>query len=306
MLSGQSFVTGGWGPDETLRAPDSPDVCASLTNTHAGFETPCGSYAHFKLTRYLLRVTRDARYGDSMERVMYNTVLGAKPLMADGRTFYYSDYNFAGRKVYRDDQHWACCSGTLPQVATDYRINTYFRDPQGVWVNLYIPSTLRWTQDGAQITLTQESQYPFDSMVQFKVNPSQPRDFTLNFRIPAWASGASISINGRRWPIEITPGTFAVIHRQWNTGDRIELDLPMTTRLEPVDLQHPQIVAPVYGPVVLFAITDTPPSLTRADLLSAKRVDQRTWQVNTASAPLKLLPFTDIGEEQYSTYLRVT
>jgi DUF1680 family protein len=306
MLSGQSFVTGGWGPDETLRAPDSPDVCASLTNTHASFETPCGSYAHFKLTRYLLRVTRDARYGDSMERVMYNTVLGAKPLMADGRTFYYSDYNFAGRKVYRDDQHWACCSGTLPQVATDYRINTYFRDPQGVWVNLYIPSTLRWTQDGAQIALTQESRYPFDSMVQFKVNPSQPRDFTLNFRIPAWASGASISINGRRWPIEITPGTFAVIHRQWNTGDRIELDLPMTTRLEPVDLQHPQIVAPVYGPVVLFAITDTPPSLTRADLLSAKRVDQRTWQVNTASAPLKLLPFTDIGEEQYSTYLRVT
>ena len=58
MLSGQSFVTGGWGPDETLRAPDSPEVCASLTNTHASFETPCGSYAHFKLTRYLLRVTR--------------------------------------------------------------------------------------------------------------------------------------------------------------------------------------------------------------------------------------------------------
>lgn len=306
MLAVQSFVTGGWGPDETLRAPDSPDVCASLTNTHASFETPCGSYAHFKLTRYLLRVTRDARYGDSMERVMYNTVLGAKPLMADGRTFYYSDYNFAGRKVYRDDQHWACCSGTLPQVAADYRINTYFRDPQGVWVNLYIPSTLRWTQDGAQIALTQESRYPFDSMVQFKVNSSQPRDFTLNFRIPAWAGGASLSINGRRWPSETTPGTFAVIHRQWNAGDHIELDLPMTTRLEPVDLQHPQIVAPVHGPVVLFAITDAPPSLTRADLLSAKRVDRRTWQVNTASPPLKLLPFTDIGEEQYSTYLRVT
>ena len=306
MLSEQSFVTGGWGPDETLRAPDSPDVCASLTNTHASFETPCGSYAHFKLTRYLLRVTRDARYGDSMERVMYNTVLGAKPLMADGRTFYYSDYNFAGRKVYRDDQHWACCSGTLPQVAADYRINTYFRDPQGVWVNLYIPSTLRWTQNDAQIALTQESQYPFDSVMQFKMKTSRPRDFTLNFRIPAWASGASISINGRRWETGITPGTFAVIHRQWNTGDRIELDLPMTTRLEPVDPKHPQIVALVFGPVVLFAITDTPPSLTRADLLAAKRVDRRTWQAKTTGAPLKLLPFTDLGEEQYSTYLRVT
>lgn len=87
MLAEQSFATGGWGPDETLRAPGSPDVCASLDHTHNSFETPCGSYAHFKLTRYLMRVTRDSKYGDSMERVMYNTVLGAKPLMADGEPF---------------------------------------------------------------------------------------------------------------------------------------------------------------------------------------------------------------------------
>jgi hypothetical protein len=99
MLSKQSFATGGWGPDETLRAPGSGDVHASLTGSHSSFETPCGGYAHFKLTRYLLRVTRDSKYGDSMERMMYNTVLGAKPLMADGRTFYYSDYNFHGHKV---------------------------------------------------------------------------------------------------------------------------------------------------------------------------------------------------------------
>ena len=96
MVQEQSFATGGWGPDETLRAPGSDDVYASLTNTHHSFETPCGSYAHFKLTRYLLRVTRDARYGDSMERMMYNTVLGAKPLEENGEAFYYSDYNFDG------------------------------------------------------------------------------------------------------------------------------------------------------------------------------------------------------------------
>ena len=99
----------------------------SLTKTHSGFETPCGSYAHFKLTRYLLRVTGDPRYGDSMERMMYNTILGAKPLESDGRTFYYSDYNFKGSKVY-SPHRWPCCSGTLPQVAADYRINAYFRD----------------------------------------------------------------------------------------------------------------------------------------------------------------------------------
>jgi hypothetical protein len=306
MLAEQSFVTGGWGPDETLRAPGSSDVCDSLEKTHNSFETPCGSYAHFKLTRYLLRVTRDSKYGDSMERVMYNTVLGAKPLMADGRTFYYSDYNFNGRKTYHDGQHWSCCSGTLPQVAADYRLNIYFRDARDIWVNMYIPSTLRWKQGGADVVLTQESQYPFESVVTFKVSTLQPGDFTLNFRIPAWAEGASISINGRRTQGRLTPGTFAAVNRQWNDGDRIELDLPAKTRLEAVDPQHPQTVALLFGPLVLMALTDSPPAVTRAGLLAAKRTGQRRWQVETPGAPLEMRPFTEIQDEQYSTYLRVS
>jgi len=76
---------------------------------------------------------------------MYNTIL-AKPLQLDGSTFYYADYNFKGKKIYRDGK-WPCCSGTRPQVAADYRINTCFRDPGSVWVNWFIPSTVRWTQD---------------------------------------------------------------------------------------------------------------------------------------------------------------
>jgi hypothetical protein len=306
MLSQQSFVTGGWGPYETLGSPGGSELYDSLADCHASFETPCGSYAHFKLTRYLLRVTRESRYGDSMERVMYNTVLGAKPLMPDGRTFYYSDYSFKGRKVYSSDQHWACCSGTLPQVVADYRINTYFHEPRGVWVNLYLPSAVRWNQDGAAVALTQQSLYPFDTTVQFEVKTSHAREFTLNFRIPAWAGGASVSVNGRRLRTRPIPGTFTPIQRKWHNGDRLELDLPMTLRLEPIDSKHPEVVALCFGPVVLFAITDLQPPLTRADLLAAKRLDSRTWQVNTSGAPIKMLPFTDIGESQYSTYLRVS
>ena len=305
MLSKQSFATGGWGPGETLRGPNSEEVAASLTESHSSFETPCGSYAHFKLTRYLLRVTRDSRYGDSMERVMYNTILGAKPLQADGRTFYYSDYNFQARKVY-SEHRWPCCSGTLPQVAADYRINCYFRDSRGVYINLYIPSTLRWKQDGAQVALTQKSRYPFDSGVRFDVKTSEAREFALNFRIPRWAEGATISVNGRRAQTTTTAGTFASIHRRWNSGDRVELDLPMKMRLEPIDPQHPRTVALLFGPLVLFAITATRPALTGAELLGASRVDERTWQIKTASGPIKMLPFTEIEEEQYSTYQLVT
>jgi DUF1680 family protein len=305
FLAAQSFATGGWGPDEQLRPPDSEDVNASLTNSHSSFETPCGSYAHFKLTRYLLRVTRESRYGDSMERVMYNTILGAKPLEPDGRTFYYADCNFKGRKVY-STHRWPCCSGTMPQVATDYGSNTYFRDPRGIYVNLYIPSTLRWTQDSAQVSLTQKSAYPFDSLVQFELTTSRLLEFAVNFRIPAWAEGASISVNGKRVREPVLPGSFVTVQRQWKTGDQIEVELPLTKRLEPIDPRHPKTVALVCGPLVLFAITEAQPAVTSKQLLSAKKVGAQKWQVETAAAPLTLLPFTSISDEQYSTYLVVT
>ncbi len=253
MLEAQSYATGGWGPDETLRAPGSNDMYASLTNTHHSFETPCGSYAHFKLTRYLLRVTRDAHYGDSMERVMYNTVLGAKPLQENGETFYYADYNYDAKRVYKEFR-WPCCSGTLPQVATDYRINMYFRAPQAVYVNLYVPSTLRWTDNGAALSLTQEGEYPYEDRVTFTVTTSRPNELTLHFRIPAWAEGASISVNGVRQKGLAVPGDFAAIRREWKTGDRIELELPLKMRLETIDPQHTDTVALLRGPLVLMAV----------------------------------------------------
>jgi DUF1680 family protein len=302
FIAAQSFATGGWGPDEALRAPGSPEIYKSLTSTHSSFETPCGSYAHFKLTRYLLRVTRDSRYGDSMERVMYNTVLGSLPLEPDGRTYYYSDYNFQGRKVYHKER-WACCSGTLPQVAADYRINTYFCDPRGVYVNLYIPSTLKWRQDGAQLSLTQKGDYPNQEQIELEVTASKPTRFAVNLRIPAWADGASIAVNGKRQPAQA--GTFAQIEREWKRGDRIEIEFPMKPRLEPIDPQHPGTVALVVGPLVLFAITDAEPAVTRQQLLAAKKITMNQWQMETADGPVKMAPFTAIKDEQYTTYLRV-
>jgi DUF1680 family protein len=307
MLKAQSFATGGWGPDEQLRAPGSADLAASLTNTHSSFETPCGSYAHFKLTRYLLRVTHDSRYGDSMERMMYNTILGAKPLLADGSTFYYSDNNFSGRKVYKQD-HWPCCSGTFPQVAADYRINCYFHDASDVgdvYVNLYIPSSLRWKVGGADVALTQRSEYPFDGKIAFTVRSSRSAEFAIHLRIPEWADGVMLGVNGKRVRDSVRAGEFATVRRAWKNDDLIELELPLRLRLEAIDPQHPQIVALLSGPLVLFAITDGAPAVTARQLLAATKAGPQSWQVQTAGAPVRMLPFTAIEDEQYSTYLTV-
>jgi uncharacterized protein len=308
MLQAQSYATGGWGPDETLRAPGSNDVYASLTNTHHSFETPCGSYAHFKLTRYLLRATRDSRYGDSMERVMYNTILGAKPLQKNGETFYYADNNYDAKRVYKEFR-WPCCSGTLPQVATDYRINLYFRAPQAVYVNLYIPSTLRWTENGSALALTQEGEYPYDDHIAFTVTTSQPTELTLLLRIPAWAERASIFVNGARQKSLAIPGQFAAVKREWKNGDRVELELPLKMRLETIDARHTDTVALLRGPLVLMAVKQQQqgpvPTITRQQLLAAKRVSERQWQVASANGPVTMLPFTSLGDLPYTTYVKV-
>jgi DUF1680 family protein len=225
-------------------------------------------------------------------------------MLADGRTFYYSDYNAKGRKVY-SDHRWPCCAGTLPQVAADYRINTYFGDAGGVYVNLYIPSVLRWTQSGTYTELTQKTDYPRENLVQFEVRPSKAVEFALNLRIPAWAVGASILVNGHRAHAAASPGSFVTIRRVWKAGDRVELDLPLTMRLEAVDAQHLETVALLAGPLVLFAIGDAPATLTRAALLAARRTGAQSWEAGTGAGTVKLLPWTTITDEQYSTYLQV-
>ncbi|HJP69907.1 MAG TPA: beta-L-arabinofuranosidase domain-containing protein, partial [Sphingomicrobium sp.] len=305
MLQEQSYATGGWGPDEMLRGSESNALFDSLSNTHHHFETPCGSYAHLKLTRYLLRATRDSRFGDSMERVMYNTVLGALPLQADGQNFYYSDYNFCARRVYKE-AHWACCSGTLPQVAADYRINLYLRGPHSVYVNLYVPSTLHWQEQGAQLSLTQRGGYPLDGEILFLLQASKPTDFALNFRIPAWASGSMIRVNGETQPIPVT-GRFAAIRRVWRSGDKVQLLLPLPMGLEPIDPRHPNTTALVRGPLVLMAVKPdldaAVPLLSRSALLGARRAGAAEWQADTARGPITLAPFTALGDRPYTAYV---
>ena len=83
-----------------------------------------------------------------MERVLYNTILGAKPMKKDGHGFYYSDYNNDGSKFYHPYK-WHCCTGTFSQITADYGISSYFRDGEGIYVNLYVPSRVTWTRGRA-------------------------------------------------------------------------------------------------------------------------------------------------------------
>src|SRR5215472_14590766 len=185
LVTAQQFASGGWGPNEAFVEPGKGKLGESLSSTHAHFEAPCGSYAHLKLSRYLLRFTGEARYGDGLERVLYNTILGAKDPSAEGHFFYYSDYHSSTRKGYFLDR-WPCCAGTLPQVVADYVISAYFHGPDGIYVNLYTPSEVNWAVDGRPVKLIQATSYPESESSELTLEVPAPAEFTLYLRIPGW------------------------------------------------------------------------------------------------------------------------
>ncbi len=307
MVEAQSFATGGWGPAELLQRPNTDDLARSIFKEVNHFETPCGAYAHFKITRYLLRVTGDSRYGDSMERVLYNTVLGVKPILEDGSSFYYSDYSTSGRKTYHHDR-WPCCSGTLPQIAADYGISSYLQSKDGLHVILYVPSKVTWREGGVPVTLTQETAYPLRPTTRLTIGVGTTREFTLNLRIPAWAgAGTRVLVGGKATEAEVRPGTFFPLRRAWRNGDVVEIEFAMPLRLETLDLKEPtrttQLAALMAGPVVFMATGPWPIEIERDRLLSAAKVSGGdAYSITFDKVPVVFKPFTAIDDEVYRTY----
>jgi uncharacterized protein len=308
MVLEQSYATGGWGPDEAFVVPGKGLLGASLGKTRSSFETPCGAYGQFKITRYLLRVTKDSRYGDSMERVLYNTVAGAKPILPDGTSFYYSDYNSdTAKKVYYKDK-WPCCSGTFPQLVADYHVSSYYPGRDGFYVNLFLPSRVSWTQNGTRCTFTQYTNYPTSNATQLHLEMTKAENFTVYLRVPEWSGGGTrVSVNGRRAEGEITPGKFFAISRTWKGGDRVEFEIGMPLRLEAVDPQSPNTVALVRGPQALFAIGNLPAAFKREQLRAAAAVSKSSenWLVQGETDKITFRPFAAIGDETYRLYQNV-
>jgi len=304
----QSFATGGWGPNESFVEPGSGTLGKSLDFTHASFETPCGSYGHAKIVRYLTRITGQSTWADGLERVFYNTVMGAKPIQEGGFSFYYSDYsNHNAQKTYYQEQ-WPCCSGTFPQVTADYGISSYFYSPQGVYVTLFVPSRVRFQQKGTRFRIEQRTSYPYTNEVALHVWGESPQTFTIALRVPQWAGkNTQVVINGKRRQIPIQPGQFLELRREWKSGDVIEYTIDQPMHLEAVDPQHPDTVALMRGPLTLFAINAPDSKFTRAQLLAAQQASgRRTWKVDSATAPVTFRAFPDIRDQWNRLYHNVT
>jgi uncharacterized protein len=304
----QCYATGGYGPDEEL-VPSDGELGRRLETTFCTFETPCGCWAGFKLARYLMNFTGEARYGDWIERLLYNGILGALPMGPKGATFYYSDYRIGGaRKIYHIDGTWPCCSGTYPQVVADYHDVIYFRSPNGLAVNLFVPSRVAWNQAGTEVTVEQETAFPDSEETDLFVRPKKPAVFDVRFRVPAWTRDVTVKVNGERLEVTARPGTWATIRRTWKPADRVSIRLPMRLALAPVDAQHPNRRAVVYGPVVLVRNEEPRLVPSAGDPGSWIRPQGAALRFAAAGQPNgEFLPFYRIGAGQpYNMYFDLT
>jgi DUF1680 family protein len=246
----QCYATGGYGPDERLLSPDG-SLGKALENRPNTFETVCGSWAGFKLARYLMRFTGEARYGDWIEKLLYNGVGAALPLAGRGRNFYYSDYrSTGGMKVYRYD-NFTCCSGTYIQCLADYHNLIYYKDASDLYVNLYVPSEVTWSNRGSEVRIRQETEYPLSETTTLTLEMSESSQFAVRFRVPEWCRNMSLEVNGAPIHVPAQPGTWATLSRRWSPGDRVQARIPLRFRWQPVDSQHPNRAAIVRGPLVM-------------------------------------------------------
>lgn len=270
----QCYATGGFGPRETMMPVGG--LGRSVELRYDCFETPCGSWAGFKLARYLMAFTGEARYGDWIERLLYNGIGAALPITTGGRNYYYADYRLAGGMKAYNWEPYTCCSGSYIQDVAEYHNLIYFKDPTALYVNLFLPSEVAWRRGTDLIKLRQETRYPEGDITTLSLSMVGSVEFPLRFRVPAWSRDVSVTVNGTPVETTCTPGTWATLARRWNDGDRVTIRFPLSLRMQPIDRQHPDRVAVVRGPVVLVLESDYHESAFR---LPERDDDLQRWLV---------------------------
>jgi DUF1680 family protein len=209
-----------------------------------------------------------------------------------------------------------------------------------LFVNLFVASELKWPERG--LTVRQDTAFPDEPRTRLRFTLARPRQFAVHVRHPAWvAEGAfRVTVNGRAWPAHSTPSSYVAIDRSWRDGDRIEIELPMRTRLERLP-DGSDYVAIVHGPILLAAKTgagqleglvagpgrmahsspgaylplDAAPMLVGDASTLPERIERVSGRPLTFRAPgiirpaaardLELVPFFRVHDSRYMIYWRV-
>jgi DUF1680 family protein len=234
-----------------------------MINEVEGPET-CNTYNMLKLTEMLFLSKQQGSFADYYERALYNHILGSQH-PGSGGFVYFTPMRPNHYRVYSQvDQAMWCCVGSGIESHAKYGEFIYAHDGKGddaaLFVNLFIPSTLQWREKGVQVT--QANRFPDQAGTRITVDEvADNARFTMKIRYPAWVAAGKLAIhvNGRLVKVDAKPGDYVGIARAWHKGDRVDVSLPMTTRLEQMP-DKSNYYAVLHGPIVLAAKTNPFPT----------------------------------------------
>jgi DUF1680 family protein len=195
----------------------------------------------------LIRLEGDSRWGDLMERAILNALFAAQS--PDGRRIrYYTPFE-CSRVYYPQDGY--CCPNNYRRIISELPTLVYYRAPRELTINLYTSSSFK-VDLGSRVSVRvqQTTDYPSSGKVHLKVDLSQPAEFSLRLRIPRWCQKARITLGGQ--PVEgpVRSGMYHAITRKWQSGDRVELEMPMPIRFVRGRQSQVGRVAVMRGPMV--------------------------------------------------------
>jgi DUF1680 family protein len=309
-VGAHTYVIGGNSQAEHFRAPNaiaghlSEDTCES-----------CNTFNMLKLSRELF--TLDPTRGDLFdfyERAWLNHMIGQQnPADGHGHVTYFTPLNPGGRRGVGPawgggtwstdyDSFW-CCQGTGLEMHTRLMDSVYFHNGDTLIVNMFVPSVLDWSQRG--ITVTQTTSYPVGDTTTLRITGNAGGTWPMRIRIPAWTTGATVSVNGVPQNIATPPGGYATLTRAWSAGDTVTVRLPMRVVLRAAN-DNPDVAAVTYGPVVLSgnygntALT----ALPRLDAATIRRTGSSSlaFTATANGSTVNLGPFHDAHGHNYTVY----
>lgn len=251
LTTRKMYITGGCGALYDGASPYGSRDQRNITRTHQAYghdyELPnvtahsetCANIGNVLWNWRMFLATGEARFVDVLELALHNSVLSGVSL--EGTNFLYTN-PLRVTEPLPVELRWPrtrvphlgsfCCPPNIARTVAKSASFAYARSPGTLWVNLYGGSTVTTTLDGAgPVSLTQETDFPWDGRVRLSLHEAANAEFTLKLRIPEWAAGASLRVSARPAAVDIRPGHYATLTRRWQKGDVLELNLPMEPRL---------------------------------------------------------------------------
>ncbi len=245
VVKNHTYVTGGNSDREHFYRPEEADRHLSPASVEC-----CNVYNMIRLAEHLqMQEPTNTIYGDYRERALLNQILPSQDPERSMFTYFVSLKPGQFHVYSSPDQSFWCCFGTGIENHTKYNNGIFFHDDDNLFITLFTPSKLKWAERGLELTMNTE--YPKNGKVTLTFDKAPDKKLALNVRCPGWADKpVTFSLNGRQIATG-KPGENAVLNADWKTGDKVEIDIPMSLRTEHLHGGHTEQNAFFYGPTLL-------------------------------------------------------